>query len=151
MAAHASRFTSGSGRAAAVEGTALSNELLGATVEGFMAGLTALRQPFTERYFGALTRLWEERSQEIATRLVTGLFPADEVLAVGQEPGENAVLRRTDAWLEENAGAPAALRRLVVEARDHLHRSLTAQHTSRAGTRAVGQRVREEEEEAWHG
>ncbi len=141
--------------AAAVEGTGLSNELLGATVEGFMAGLTALRQPFTERYFGALTRLWGERSQEIATRLVTGLFPADEVLAVGQEPGENPVLRRADAWLEENAGAPAALRRLVVEARDHLHRSLTAQNTSRAGARGFDGRDAEQdagkEEEAWHG
>ncbi|MDF2507649.1 MAG: hypothetical protein K0Q52_1508, partial [Microbacterium sp.] len=28
------------------------------------------------------------------------------------------------AWIAENAGAPAALRRLIVEQRDHLERDL---------------------------
>jgi aminopeptidase N len=55
------------------------------------------------------------------------------VLAVDQRPDEDPVLTRTDAWLDENAQAPAALRRLVVEARDHLHRSLSAQYRSRRG------------------
>ncbi|GAA2197033.1 aminopeptidase N [Sinomonas flava] len=118
---------------AAVEGEGLTNELLTATVEGFMAGPVALRQHFTERYFASLTGLWADRSQEIATRLVRGLFPADAVLAVDQRPDEDPVLTRTDAWLDENAHAPAALRRLVVEARDHLHRSLSAQYRSRHG------------------
>jgi aminopeptidase N len=116
---------------AAVDGEDLSNELLTATVGGFMLGLEALRQPFTERYFAMLTRVWAERSQEIATRLVRGLYPGDATLAWDQTPEENPVLTRTDAWLAEHGNAPAALRRLVIEERDHLHRSLAAQYRSR--------------------
>ncbi|BCT76182.1 aminopeptidase [Sinomonas cyclohexanicum] len=118
---------------AAVERDTLSNDLLGATVEGFMLGMEALRHPFIERYFAMLTRVWADRSQEIATRLVTGLFPGDSTLAWDQTPEENPVLARTDQWLHENASAPAALRRIIVEQRDHLHRALTAQQRSRQG------------------
>ncbi|MEN2745151.1 aminopeptidase N [Sinomonas halotolerans] len=117
----------------AVGDESLSNELLGATVEGFMCGLEALRQPYTERYFALLRDVWSERSQELATRIVTGLYPADATLAWDQAPEENPVLVRTDEWLADNADVPAALRRLVVEARDHLHRALRAQDRSRAG------------------
>ncbi|GHG40472.1 aminopeptidase [Sinomonas cellulolyticus] len=118
---------------AAVERDTLSNDLLGATVEGYMLGWEALRQPFIERYFAMLTRVWAERSQEIATRLVAGLFPSDSTLAWDQQPEENPVLERTDQWLRENASAPAALRRIIVEQRDHLYRALRAQHRSRLG------------------
>ncbi|MDQ4489544.1 aminopeptidase N [Sinomonas sp. ASV486] len=118
---------------ALIEGDALSNDLVGATVEGFMLGLEALRHPFIERYFAMLTRVWEERSQEIATRLVGGLFPGDSTLAWDQTPAQNPVLERTDQWLAENTSAPAALRRIVIEERDHLHRALVAQARSREG------------------
>ena len=41
-----------------------------------------------------------------------GLFP------------EAASLDRVDAWLAANGDAPAALRRIVIEERDHLARAL---------------------------
>ncbi|WP_235778454.1 aminopeptidase N [Sinomonas notoginsengisoli] len=118
---------------AAVERDTLSNELLSATVEGFMLGTEALRHPFIESYFAMLMRVWAERSQEIATRLVGGLFPGDSTLAWDQQPQENPVLERTDQWLRENGSAPAALRRIIIEQRDHLYRALRVQRRSRQG------------------
>ena len=43
------------------------------------------------------------------------------------------MVQRTTRWLEENADSPAGLRRLVLEARDELLRSLRAKE---AGSRA---------------
>ena len=59
--------------------------------------------------------MWEERSIEIARRIVVGLFPSEPTLDAA------------DGWLDTNADAPAALRRLVLEQRDHLARDLRAQ------------------------
>ena len=67
---------------------------------------------FDEEYFARIRGVWEERSIEIATRLVRGLFP------------ERDSLDLVDGWLANNEDAPAALRRIVVEQRDHLARDL---------------------------
>jgi aminopeptidase N len=47
--------------------------------------------------------------------LVNGLFPAAEDTSA------------VDSWIQANAEAPASLRRLVLERRDHLARDLRAQ------------------------
>ncbi|MFC4555067.1 aminopeptidase N [Georgenia faecalis] len=110
-----------------VEQDALSNDEVDATIEGFTQPLHAsLVAPWTEPYFTSLRRLWEERSIEIAARLVRGLYP-------GQQGA--AVLARTRAWLEANDDAPAALRRILLEEEDDLRRALAAQTsgTSEAG------------------
>ncbi|KLL96108.1 hypothetical protein NJ76_19125 [Rhodococcus sp. IITR03] len=62
-----------------------------------------------------LRETWTSRSIEIARRIVVGLFPAADSL----EP--------VDTWLEAHTDAPAALRRLVIEQRDHLARDLRVQ------------------------
>lgn len=54
----------------------------------------------------------ENRSIEIARRLVGGLFPQTESLDL------------VDGWLEQNLDAPASLRRIVIERRDQLARDL---------------------------
>lgn len=96
--------------------TALSNEHLDATIAGFRAGAhRELIAPFDDDYFAAIRTVWSERSIEMARRIVVGLFPAGDTL----EP--------SDRWLDAHADAPAALRRLVVEQRDHLARDLRAQ------------------------
>jgi aminopeptidase N len=60
----------------------------------------------------------------MARRVVTGLFPRETTLATA------------DAWLAANTDAPGALRRLIVEQRDHLARDLRAQEfNSGFGTR----------------
>ncbi|MEV0336497.1 aminopeptidase N [Nocardia sp. NPDC050717] len=93
--------------------TTLTNDHLDAVIDGFRAGARRdLLARYDADYFAALRTIWDHRSIEIARRLVVGLFPASESL----EP--------VDAWLAEHADAPAALRRLVLEQRDHLARDL---------------------------
>ena len=93
--------------------TTLTNDHLSATIAGVRAGgRRDLIAGFDADYYGRIRGAWAERSIEIARRLVRGLFPASESL----EPA--------DRWLDENADAPGALRRIVIEQRDHLARDL---------------------------
>ncbi|MCR2814605.1 aminopeptidase N [Microbacterium jiangjiandongii] len=93
--------------------TTLTNDHLSATIAGVRAGgRRDLIAVFDADYYARIRGTWSERSIEIARRLVRGLFPASESL----EPA--------DRWLSENAGAPGALRRIVIEQRDHLARDL---------------------------
>ncbi|TQF74592.1 aminopeptidase N [Rhodococcus spelaei] len=112
---------------AALTDTGLTNDHLDAVIGGFRAGehheLTA---PFEERYFAAIGSVWAERSIEIARRIVLGLFPASDSLA------------GVDAWLAAHPDAPAALRRLVVEQRDHLDRDLRVR--ARSARTSAGER-----------
>ena len=91
----------------------LSNDHLDAEIAGFRAGgRRDLIAGFDEAYFSLIAEAWRSRSIELAQRLVVGMFPAADSLEL------------VDAWLEGNASAPAALRRLVIEQRDHLARDL---------------------------
>jgi aminopeptidase N len=112
---------------AAVHGNELSNQLLSATISGFTTAPAALLEPYVEPYFECLRSVWDSRSIEIASRIVRGLYPMSQDLAEGAEPSDHPVIRRTDAWLADNAEAPRALRRIIVEQRSHLLRALTAQ------------------------
>ncbi|MGF9647123.1 aminopeptidase N [Pseudarthrobacter oxydans] len=111
----------------AVQGNELSNQLLTATITGFMTAPAELLEPYVEPYFDCLRAVWDGRSIEIASRIVRGLYPLAQDLADGAEPTEHPVIRRTDQWLADNAEAPRALRRIIVEQRSHLLRALTAQ------------------------
>lgn len=119
----ASRPESGVRRAAwdaAWNDLSLSNDHLDAEIGGFRAGgRRDLIEGFDAEYFQRIVDAWRDRSIEIARRLVLGLFPAAEST------------RAADAWLSANEEAPAALRRLVVEQRDHLAREIRV----RAGQR----------------
>ena len=112
---------------AAVEGTGLSNQLLSATIAGFTTAPAPLLEQYVEPYFASLRGVWENRSIEIASRIVRGLYPLAQDLPAGTVPEQHPVVLRTDAWLEANADAPRALRRIIVEQRSHLLRALTAQ------------------------
>ncbi|MFD6513191.1 aminopeptidase N [Rhodococcus sp. NPDC060176] len=102
--------------ASATTDVALSNDRLDATIAGFRSGTDAsLIEGYADEYFSSLGKWWSERSIEIARRLVNGLFPAAEDTSA------------VDAWIQANEGAPASLRRLVLERRDHLARDLRAQ------------------------
>ncbi|THJ67345.1 aminopeptidase N [Arthrobacter echini] len=109
----------------AVHGDRLSNDLLSAAIEGFMLGLRELLIPYEEPYFGMLRSIWATRGIEMASRIVRGLYPGRQDLS--SSPEDHPVVVRTDEWLSRNADAPAALRRIVVEERDHLLRRLRAQ------------------------
>ncbi|HSL35527.1 MAG TPA: M1 family metallopeptidase, partial [Arthrobacter sp.] len=110
----------------AVHGTALSNQLLSATIAGFNTGPAALLRGFIDRYFECLEDVWAGRSIEIASRIIRGLYPAGQDLD-GGTPDTHPVIVRTDNWLADHPNAPRALRRIIIEQRSHLHRALTAQ------------------------
>jgi aminopeptidase N len=93
--------------------TTLTNDHLSATIAGVRAGgRRDLIAAFDGEYFQRIRGVWSERSIEIAARLVRGLFPEGDALDL------------VDAWLARNEDAPAALRRIVIEQRDHLARDL---------------------------
>ncbi|MCT1477608.1 aminopeptidase N [Microbacterium sp. p3-SID336] len=98
---------------AAWDDVSLTNDHLDAEIAGFRAGgRRDLTSAFDAEYFDRIRDAWGTRSIELAKRLVVGLFPAADSLEL------------VDAWVETNADAPAALRRLVIEQRDHLARDL---------------------------
>jgi len=111
----------------AVHGNELSNQLLTATISGFMTAPADLLEPYVEPYFECLRSVWDSRSIEIASRIVRGLYPLAQDLAEGADPAEHPVMRRTEQWLESQADAPPALRRIIIEQRSHLLRALKAQ------------------------
>ncbi len=114
--------------AAVVDGDELPNALQAATIAGFgRVHDRSLLRPYVAPYFDALEQVWAERTNEIAQNIVVGLYPSD--LA---DDAESSVPAVTDAWLAEHPDAPAALRRLVVEARDGVRRALAAQARDRA-------------------
>ncbi|MEU3550068.1 aminopeptidase N [Streptomyces longwoodensis] len=120
LAARPSAAVKAQAWAQVVESDALSNALVGATIAGFsQSSQRELLAPYTEKYFAAIERVWAERSIQIGMDVVSGLFPSL------QDSPET--LAATDAWLTGHEGAPPALRRLVLEARDDLARTLRGQ------------------------
>jgi aminopeptidase N len=113
--------------ASVVESDALSNALVEATIAGFeQPGQRELLAPYTDEYFGAIERVWSERSIEIAMAVVKGLFPLYQ--------DRQETLDAADAWLATRESAAPALRRLVAEARDDLARAIRAQARDAAQT-----------------
>lgn len=112
----------------AVSGSSLSNELLSATISGFNTAPAGLLDDYVEPYFACLEQVWAERSIEIATRIVRGLFPLGQNLGGNiTDPEAHPVIVRADEWLAGHGAVPAALRRIIIEQRSHLHRALVAQ------------------------
>jgi aminopeptidase N len=105
-----------------VEGD-LPNTVQAAVIGGFArAHDLPLLEPFVQPYFDSLTRIWGERTNEMASQVAVGLYPH------GQPAG--VVLAATDRWLAE-ADAEPALRRLVIEGRDAVARAERAQAKDR--------------------
>jgi aminopeptidase N len=106
-----------------VEQADLPNTVQAAVIGGFgRVNDPALLEPFVERYFDALVPAWQQRTNEMASQIAVGLYPA--ALA------SDALLARTERWLAET-DAEAALKRLVVENRDGVTRALHAQARDR--------------------
>ena len=95
----------------------LPNITTRAIVGGFAPnGQAELLAPYVERYFAEIPAVWERRSSEVAQTVVVGLYPhwaiTDEAVAVA------------DKFLAGDH--PPALRRLVVEGKAGIERSLRA-------------------------
>ena len=82
---------------------------------------TALLEPFVDEYFASVRRIYTDKTNEMASTLIEGLYPL-------QLAGRYAGLQdKADAWLAENSDAHAALRRLIIEGRDGVRRALENQ------------------------
>src|SRR5699024_2824242 len=98
-----------------VEKDTLANESITAVIQGFRRVTDeTLLAPYRQRYFDMISRVWAERSNEIATRIVGGYFP--------HSYGGRGVLDAADQWLAEAEEAPFGLRRIVIEGRDTVAR-----------------------------
>ncbi len=101
-----------------IEDDTLANITGRAIIGGIVQpGQGELLAPFTARYFAAIPGVWERRSSEVAQTVVVGLYPAWDVSQAG--------LDAADAFLADPA-VPPALRRLVLEGRAGVERSLRA-------------------------
>ncbi|KAA9135037.1 aminopeptidase N [Microbacterium caowuchunii] len=103
-----------------VDRTDLPNTVVRSAAGGFTHPATVdLLEPFVPAYFDMLLPIWENRTYQIASYLIVGLYPA---------PLANVALRdATRRWIAENADAPAALRRLVAENLAGVERALSVQ------------------------
>ncbi|TDP90341.1 aminopeptidase N [Leucobacter luti] len=101
------------------------NAIVRATGLGFTrAHDLALIEPYVTRYFASITPVWESRSYAIAEELIEGFYPAPLV--------NEALADATRAWLDANAAAPAALRRMITEHLAGVERALRAQQADLA-------------------
>ena len=87
-------------------------------IAGFVEpGQAELLKPFGARYFAAITGIWQRRSSEVAQTVVVGLYPSWDISDDG--------IAAADKFLAD-PGLPPALRRLVLEGRAGIERSLRA-------------------------
>ena len=109
----------------AIEDDALANITARSVIAGFVEpGQAELLKPFGARYFAAIRGVWERRSSEVAQTVVIGLYPSWDISDDG--------IAAADAFLTDPE-LPAALRRLVLEGRAGIERSLRARHFDGGG------------------
>lgn len=101
-----------------VEDDTLANITARAIIGGFaQPGQGEVLAPFRDRYFAAISGVWERRSSEVAQTVVIGLYPSWEI--------SQDALDAADRFLSDSQ-VPPALRRLVLEGRAGVERSLRA-------------------------
>jgi aminopeptidase N len=108
-----------------IEDDALANITARSVIAGFVEpGQAELLKPFGARYFAAIRGVWERRSSEVAQTVVVGLYPSWDISDDG--------IAAADAFLAD-LELPAALRRLVLEGRAGIERSLRARQFDGGG------------------
>ncbi|MCW2916957.1 MAG: aminopeptidase [Actinomycetia bacterium] len=104
---------------AAIVGGELPNAVFRATLGGFVdPEQVELLEPYTERYFAEVGRIWSEWSSDMAQTFAQAAYP---FLVISPE-----TVTRTDSYLAEQKPEPA-LARLLAEGRDGVSRALRAQ------------------------
>jgi aminopeptidase N len=102
-----------------VEDGDLPNTVQAAVIGGFgRVHDKTLLAPYVTPYFESLTRIWADRTSEMASQIAIGLYPSSQPASV--------LLPATDAWLADVTAEPA-LRRMVIEGRDAAARADRAQ------------------------
>ena len=108
-----------------IEDDTLPNITARSIIGGFIEpGQAELLKPFTERYFAAIRGVWQRRSSEVAQTVVIGLYPSQDISDDG--------IAAADRFLADPE-LPPALRRLVLEGRAGIERSLRARRLDGGG------------------
>jgi aminopeptidase N len=101
-----------------IEDDTLPNATARAIISGFVhPGQAAVLAPYTKNYFETIAGVWERRSSEVAQTVVIGLYPSWDISAEAIEAAD---------WFLNGLHVPPALRRLVLEGRAGVERSLRA-------------------------
>lgn len=102
-----------------VETGELSNIVQRSAIAGFYNGNNdEVLEQYTDKYFAEIEKVWRERSHEISTQIITGLYPAN--------PTEE-LLEKTEKFLGSLGEDAASLKRQVAENRDGVVRALAVQ------------------------
>jgi aminopeptidase N len=110
----------------AVEDETLPNAMQAAVISGFWnAEQAPLLEDYVEKYFAVIGDVWRNRTAEMAQQVVIGLYPT---LLVSPR-----VVERTDVYLQD-PDVPKSLRRLLLESRDGVVRSLRARERDAASS-----------------
>ncbi len=105
-------------------GGELPNAVFRATLGGFMdADDVALLEPYVERYFAEVGRIWSSWSSDMASRFAEFAYPHQVI--------SEATVEATTTYID-GQNPPPALRRLLGEGRDGLTRALRARAKDRA-------------------
>ena len=101
-----------------MESTELPNAVLESTIMGFVQpDQVAILTPFRERFFEQVVATWDAQTMEMGQAIAMGMYPSLIV--------DDKTVRQTDTFLARDDLNPA-LRRLVIEGRDGVQRSLRA-------------------------
>jgi aminopeptidase N len=101
-----------------IEDDTLANITARSIIGGFVRpGQEGVLDPFSAKYFGAISGVWERRSSEVAQTVVIGLYPSWDVSQAGLDAAERFLA---------DPDVPPALRRLVLEGRAGVERALRA-------------------------
>ncbi len=101
-----------------IEDDTMANITARAVIGGWVQpGQRDLLGPYTGRYFETIGKVWERRSSEVAQTVVVGLYPSWDISAQALEAAD---------WFLGGLHVPPALRRLVLEGRAGVERSLQA-------------------------
>ena len=102
----------------------LPNAIFRATLGGLVdVDDSALMEPYVEKYFGEVGRVWTAWSSDMSSTFAEVAYP---FLVSAQ-----STVDRTTAYIEEH-DPPPALRRLLIEGRDGVSRALRAQKKDRS-------------------
>jgi aminopeptidase N len=101
-----------------LEDDTLANITARSIITGFVQpGQRELLAPYTKQYFDAIAAVWERRSSEVAQTVIVGLYPSWDISAEGIAAAD---------WFLGGLHVPPPLRRLVLEGRAGVERSLNA-------------------------
>lgn len=99
----------------------LSNHIQLATIQGFnRPSQREMLTSYIDKYFDVIVQVWEKETYEMASNVVTGLYPTFQV--------SEETFEKTKKWLAgPGKDSPNGLRRLMSENRDAMARSIKAQ------------------------